>query len=143
VCLREDCTRFSQKVQFVSNAQRFESQLAKQKFLAKLEACQPRTLLKGIFNTRACTFLLMTAMMMHTYTALQPVLDRLSRRFRFDVMPNENGTTLEADDLTLHILSDGRDYMVIFEPFDSCETPIHVAARESEIEAVLRELLAA
>jgi hypothetical protein len=85
----------------------------------------------------------MTAMMMHTYTALQPVLDRLSRRFRFDVMPNENGTTLEADDLTLHILSDGRDYMVIFEPFDSCETPIHVAARESEIEAVLRELLAA
>jgi hypothetical protein len=79
----------------------------------------------------------MTAMMMHTYTALQPVLDRLSRRFRFDVMPNENGTTLEADDLTLHILSDGRDYMVIFEP------PIHVAARESEIEAVLRELLAA
>jgi hypothetical protein len=32
---------------------------------------------------------------------------------------------------------------VIFEPFDSCETPIHVSARESEIEAVLRELLAA
>ncbi len=114
-----------------------------QKFSAKLEACRTHTLLKGIFNTRACTFLFMTAMMMHTYTALQPVLDRLSRRFRFDVMPNENGTTLEADDLTLHILSDGRDYMVIFEPFDSCETPIHVAARESEIEAVLRELLAA
>ena len=79
----------------------------------------------------------------HPYTELQPVLTRLSKRFRFDVMPNEHGTTLEADDLTLHILSDGRDYTVIFEPFDSCESPIHVAARPSEIEAILRELLAA
>ncbi len=73
---------------------------------------------------------------------LEAALLRLSRRFRFETHPMDHAVTLIADDLTLHVLEDDRDFTVIFEPFDSPNDPLHISARSNEIEAVLRELLA-
>jgi hypothetical protein len=75
-------------------------------------------------------------------TLLEGVLARLARRFRFATRASEFGTTLQAEDLLLHIVSDRDEYTVIFEPADPKATLIHVAARRSDLEAVLRELLA-
>ena len=73
---------------------------------------------------------------------LEVALLKLSRRFRFEVHSFEHGATLVAEDLTLHVLEDDKDFTVIFEPFDSPHEPLHITARANEIEAVLRELLA-
>lgn len=73
---------------------------------------------------------------------LEVALLKLSRRFRFDVHSFDHGATLVADDLSLHVLEDDKDFTVIFEPFDSPHEPLHITARANEIEAVLRELLA-
>lgn len=70
------------------------------------------------------------------------VLDRLGRRFRFSARPGPLGITIEADELRLYVLGEGDEFTVIFEPGDAAETPIHVAARGTELEAILRELLA-
>ncbi len=73
---------------------------------------------------------------------LEVALLRLSRRFRFDVHSFDQGATIVADDLTLHVMEDDQDFTVIFEPFDSPHEPLHISTRANEIEAVLRELLA-
>lgn len=75
-------------------------------------------------------------------TLVNAVLDRLGRRFRFQTEPGPLGTIIEAQDLRLHVLGEGDEYTVIFEPSGAGDTPIHVAARATELEAILRELLA-
>ena len=81
-------------------------------------------------------------MALGTVTFLDDLIARLSRRFVFTWHPNRYGMTLVAADLRLHVLEDGTEYTVVFEPPDPTMTPIHIAARSGDLEAVLRELLA-
>ena len=79
---------------------------------------------------------------------LHTTLDRLARRFRFVTQPHEGGLTLEADELRLHIVEaaavppGGEGYTVVFEPPEAGAETISMNVPGTELEAVLRELLA-
>ncbi len=74
-------------------------------------------------------------------TTISGVLERLSKRFRFETKTHRYGTQLDADELQLNILEDRGEYTVVYQP-DTNDEPLHLNARGFELEAVLRELLA-